>query len=85
MKARDNLDYWKRTRKHFPEIFARMAGLERQIGTTINRTTKNGERTPIYLDEIEAGDPRGADPDIQCGLFCMAESDALAGGSNIRS
>ena len=23
VKARDNLDYWKRTRKHFPEIFAR--------------------------------------------------------------
>jgi hypothetical protein len=77
VKARDNLDYWKRVRKHFPAIFGRMAKLEREIGTTINRVTKDGERRPIFLDEIEEGDPKGADPNIQCGLFCMAEADAL--------
>ena len=77
VKARDNLDYWKRVRKHFPETFERMAKLERKLETTINRITKDGERHPIYLDEIEAGDPKGADPNIQCGLFCMAESDAI--------
>lgn len=77
VKARDNLDYWKRTRKHFPDKFARMARLERELNTTINRITKDGERRPIFLDEIEPGEPRGADPDIQCGLFCMAEADAL--------
>ena len=75
VKARDSIDYWKRVRKHFPKHFARMAKLERDIGHTINRESKGGERSPIYLDEIEEGDPRGADPDIQCGLFCMAESE----------
>lgn len=77
VKARDNLDYWKRVRKHFPEVFARMAKLERDLETTINRVTKDGVRSPIYLDEIEAGDPKGADPQISCGLFCMAEADGF--------
>lgn len=77
VKARDNLDYWKRVRKHFPLIFDRMAKLEREIGTNINRITKMGVRLPIYLDEIEEGEPKGADPDVQCGLFCMAETDNI--------
>jgi hypothetical protein len=79
VKARDNLDYWKRVRKHFPETFERMAKLERKFNITINRVTKDGERFEIFLDEIEEGEPKGADPNIQCGLFCMAEADALKG------
>jgi 3'-phosphoadenosine 5'-phosphosulfate sulfotransferase (PAPS reductase)/FAD synthetase len=77
VKARDSIDYWKRTRKHFPEQFYRMAKLERELNHTINRVNVDGEKTPIYLDEIEAGEPKGADPDIQCGIFCMAAEDAL--------
>ena len=75
VKARDSIDYWKRVRKHFPEQFNRMAALERSIGHTINRIGNGDDRVPIYLDEIEEGDPKGADPNIQCGLFCIAESD----------
>lgn len=77
VKARDNLDYWKRVRLHFPEVFARRARQERELNITINRVTKDGVRSEIYLDEIEAGDPKGADPQISCGLFCMAEADAF--------
>jgi hypothetical protein len=77
VKARDNLDYWKRVRKHFPEQFERTAKLERDLGTTINRITVKGVRSPIFLDEIELGDPKGADPKISCGLFCMSESDTF--------
>jgi len=77
VKARDSIDYWKRIRKFFPEKFERMAGIERDIGHAINRERVDGERVPIFLDEIPAGDPnpKSADPNIQCGLFCMAESD----------
>ena len=77
VKARDNLDYWKRVRLHFPDVFARMAKLERDLETTINRVTKDGIRAEIYLDEIEPGEPKGADPQISCGLFCMAEADKM--------
>lgn len=76
VKARDSIDYWKRVRKHFPEQFWRTAKLERELNITINRITKDGERLPIYLDEIESGDPKGNDPNIQCGLFCMGEVDS---------
>jgi len=82
VKARDNLDYWKRVRKHFPEVFAHRAATERRVKFTINRITKNGVRSEIYLDEIEEGDPKGADPNIQCGLFCMSEADALIDQAN---
>jgi len=78
VKARDSIDYWKRVRKHFPEQFDRTAKLERELKITINRVTKDGERNPIYLDEIEDGDPKGKDPNIQCGLFCMAEADQFS-------
>jgi 3'-phosphoadenosine 5'-phosphosulfate sulfotransferase (PAPS reductase)/FAD synthetase len=75
VKARDNLDYWKRVRKYFPDQFNRTAKIERELGTTINRVTIKGVRNPIFLDEIEEGDPKGADPKISCGLFCMSEAD----------
>tara|TARA_R110002074_G_scaffold354134_1_gene525952 strand:+ start:48 stop:863 length:816 start_codon:yes stop_codon:yes gene_type:complete len=77
VKARDNLDYWKRVRKHFPDVFARMVAFERDLNVTINRVTINGKRNPIYLDEIEEGDPKGKDPKMSCGLFCMSEADNL--------
>jgi len=77
VKARDSIDYWKRVRKHFPEIFERMAKLERKLGFEINRISINGEKKPIFLDEIEEGDPKNADPKISCGLFCMVEADNL--------
>jgi len=76
VKARDSIDYWKRVRKYYPEQFWKTARLERELGFEINRVTKDGKRTPIYLDEIEDGDPKGNDPNIQCGLFCMAEVDS---------
>lgn len=78
VKARDNLNYWKRIRKHFPAEFARMAKLERELHTTINRVTRDGVRAEIYLDEIEPGEPSGPDLQISCGLFCMAEADGLS-------
>ena len=78
VKARDSIDYWKRVRKHFPEQFERTAKLERELNITINRVTVDGERNPIYLDEIEDGDPVGRDPNIQCGLFCMSEADQFS-------
>ncbi len=76
VKARDNIDYWKRVRKHFPAVFASRARMERELSTTINRITRGGVRREIYLDEIEPGDPKGADPQISCGLFCMSEMAA---------
>jgi 3'-phosphoadenosine 5'-phosphosulfate sulfotransferase (PAPS reductase)/FAD synthetase len=77
VKARDSIDYWKRVRKYFPEQFNKTAELERRFGYCINRVTKKGVKIDVFLDEIEEGEPKGKDPNIQCGLFCMSESDNL--------
>ena len=75
VKARDSIDYWKRVRLHFPDQFAEMANLEKELGYVINRVTIKGERISMPLSEIPPGEPKGQDPKISCGLFCMAQSD----------
>ena len=76
VKAR-GVDYWKRIRKHFPDKFDWYAKKERELSFPLCKRTVNKELQYVYLDEIEDGDPKNADPDIQCGLFCMAEHDNL--------
>lgn len=75
VKARDSIDYWKRVRKHFPEQFQRTVELERKFGFAINRRSVNKKKIPIFLDEIEPGDPIGADLSISCGLFCGTDKE----------
>ena len=77
VKAQDNIDYWKRIRKHFPDKFEWMAKKERELGFNLNRKTISGERLPVYLDEIEDGEPRASDNPVTCGLFCMADADSF--------
>lgn len=67
--------YWNKIRTDFPDRFADMAKLEREIGATILRTS-SGDR--LYLDELppDAGrnDPQ---PDIECGIFCQLAIDEM--------
>lgn len=70
VKARDNINYWKRIRKYFPDEFKRMAALERELSFPLNRITKKKDRKTIYLDEIPAGDPKGKDKSVSCGIVC---------------
>lgn len=70
VKARDNINYWKRIRKFFPIEFQRMARLERELKFPLNRITRSGVRKTIYLDEIPDGDPKGSDKSVSCGIVC---------------
>lgn len=74
--------YWNKVRVDFPERFAEMAAIERELGRTICKrewTDENGERQleRIYLDELPP--VLGSYPkeqEFQCGIFCqMAEQD----------
>ena len=61
--------YWNRIRRHFPGLFDRMAGLERDLGYALVRINKQA----VFLDEL---DPEaGADDDtpepISCGITCF--------------
>lgn len=59
--------YWNRTRRLFPEVFARRAEQSRLLGVRLARV--KGKR--VFLDELppEADAP---DDDIECGPVCQA-------------
>ncbi len=55
--------YWNKIRRDFPEVFARRAAVERNIGFPILRDT--------WLDELDPLVGRDQpEPKIECGLFC---------------
>ena len=61
--VKGGMGYWNKIRSDFPEVFERMAKIEREIG----HSCING----VYLDELEPG--RGhADTEImeECGIMC---------------
>lgn len=65
--------YWNKIRVDFPEVFNRMAKVERELGVTIlkDQSNKNkGKR--IYLDELSPsfGNYK-TEPNISCGLECQ--------------
>lgn len=68
------MGYWNKIRRDFPETFARMARLEREIGHSIQ---KDGTG-PVWLDEMDPA--RGdypSEPKAECSLLCvLAEDDA---------
>tara|TARA_R110000823_G_scaffold91228_1_gene201278 strand:- start:153 stop:911 length:759 start_codon:yes stop_codon:yes gene_type:complete len=70
--------YWNKIRKHFPDVFDRMAKQERELGVAINKSMKDDVRTKIFLDELpEDMGNVDTEPSISCGLFCMAAADDL--------
>jgi hypothetical protein len=73
---RGGMGYWNNIRRHFPEVFARMAKLEREIGMAILHDGKGSDR--IFLDELapDRGDA-ATEPNIECSIMChLAEQDA---------
>ena len=65
--------YWNRTRRLFPEVFARRAQQSREIGARLVRVA--GKR--IFLDElVSTVGVDESDGDIECGPFCEIPSVA---------
>lgn len=62
--------YWNKIRKDFPQVFERMAKLERHLGRTINKY--KGKRT--FLDELpENAGRKQKEPDMECGIWCKGD------------
>jgi 3'-phosphoadenosine 5'-phosphosulfate sulfotransferase (PAPS reductase)/FAD synthetase len=60
--------YWNKIRRHFPEVFERMAKQEREIDASLLRD-KNGKR--LFLDELNPKVGRySSEPPVFCGLLC---------------
>ena len=68
------IGYWNKIRVDFPDVFDRMAKLERDIGHAVNSeevTEGNREKSPVWLDELDPdrGD-YATEPNIECSIMC---------------
>lgn len=73
--------YWNKIRRDFPEVFARMAKVERELDVAICKTepTIDGvrQRIRIFLDELDPSAGRyKEEPPIPCGFLCESSADA---------
>lgn len=73
--VKGGMGYWNKIRVDFPEVFDRMARLERHLDVAIlkRHKTVNGEkvRVRVFLDELEPNAGRyAAEPAVECGLAC---------------
>lgn len=74
------MGYWNKIREEFPEVFARMALVERKIGVSIcftkGKGAKRSEITRVFLDELDPD--QGDYPNehvIECGPQCTVANN----------
>lgn len=74
--------YWNKIRLDFPDVYAEMSAIERELGRSICKrewTDEKGERQleRLFLDELPPGlGYYPSEQEFQCGIFCqMAEQD----------
>lgn len=75
--VKGGMGYWNKIRRDFPEVFNRMAKLERSLDAAICKKERriDGKRTRerVFLDELPPDAGRGEiEPDIECGVLCQA-------------
>ena len=75
--VKGGIGYWNKIRVDFPDVFKRMAKVERELKRTICKDQSkknNGER--IYLDELSPnmGNYK-TEPNISCGIMCQTTFD----------
>lgn len=76
------MGYWNKIREDFPEVFARMAKVERELNVACNSEEEkvNGKRVklPIFLDELTPGRGNYAAEDAgECGILCAIAEDTI--------
>jgi hypothetical protein len=63
--------YWNKIRVDFPEVFARMAALERAMNVAILKKDVAGKRVRVFLDELPPTMGNyTAEDSVECGVAC---------------
>jgi len=68
------MGYWNKIRVDFPQVFDRMAKVEREL----NHTCLRSKGQPVFLDELDPN--RGnmqTEPSIECSLLCQLAEDEM--------
>lgn len=81
--VKGGIGYWNKIRRDFPDVFARMARLEREIGASVLREdSRRGTGGPLWLDELDPLRGNHADePNFECSLLCalaLGDLEAMA-------
>lgn len=68
--VKGGMGYWNKIRRTFPDVFDRMAKMEREIGAAICHEGEGEKRKNVYLDELDP--ERGRDDETvgECSLLC---------------
>lgn len=75
--CKGGMGYWNKIRKDFPDVFERMAALQRTLGDG-SALWREADGTPITLDKLDPH--RGnhdAEPNIECSLLCYSAEQGL--------
>lgn len=72
--VKGGMGYWQHVRKHFPDIFNKMAELEVKLGVTILKDRQNNQNVRLYLKDLEQGRGRPIEP-LKCGFSCQLSFD----------
>jgi hypothetical protein len=73
--VKGGMGYWNKIRVDFPEVFDRMAKLERHLGRSVIRA--DGEA--VFLDELDPHRGDHQEPDMDCSLTCaIVETELTA-------
>ena len=85
--VKGGMGYWNKIRIEFPNEFARMALLERELGRSILREKdpdNPSKKRQVFLDEL---DPNRGDfatePKIECGVNCEVAEDTYADSGTV--
>lgn len=72
--VKGGMGYWNKIRRDFPERFASMAKIEREIGMPIIRNSEGG----VYLDELDPERGKHDDLTMECGMFCEPRKERIS-------
>lgn len=80
--VKGGIGYWNKIRRDFPDVFDRMAALERDIGASVLREDSrrfDGDDLALWLDELdpERGDYE-TEAHIDCSLLCVLAEGRIA-------
>lgn len=72
--VKGGMGYWNKIRKDFPEVFAKRAAVQREIG----ESAAFGSGGKFMLDVLDPEAGNDSPPEnIECGVFCLGYADQL--------
>ena len=68
--VKGGMGYWNKIRKDFPDVFNRMAKLEREKNIYLISIPGKDGREIVWLDELDPSRGRYREEHISCGILC---------------